>query len=194
MRIESLGTAISKYTQGLYDNQDIMKKLIRGESNQTRTLIENRTNGIMEEIHEMKKKFFTTHQQAAFHNKEVERIIRTTPPAIPRSFSIGNTNTTTPNTNTNTTRRAAAQQGQEPEREAQVTSPHSSTEPGRPLLREQQEGLTGSSSGLDAGKQAPPTTPTGTQPKVVITRKTKEGAIAKPKRQAAQEATKNNKE
>jgi hypothetical protein len=64
-----------KDIQGLYDNQDIIRIMIKDEFKSIRKLIENRTDEIFDEISEMKKKLFTTHQQAAYHNKEVERLI-----------------------------------------------------------------------------------------------------------------------
>jgi hypothetical protein len=134
-RIEQLGSAMRKKVQGIYDNEDLLRQMIKSESNTIQKLIESRTNIIMNQILEMKKKLFTTHQQAAFHNREVERIIdrkgkekyQPAPPALPRKT------TTTPTMNIEG---VVAQQAQEPEREAKSQSPHSSTEPGQPLLRE----------------------------------------------------------
>jgi hypothetical protein len=118
----------------------------------------------------------------------VERIIETKKryqpptPAIPRKRTEG----------------MVAQQAQEPEREAQATSPQSSTEPGQPLPRERTEALSGSPRDLEARNEAIPTKTTGTQPKVVITRTTKEGGIKKTTKEttraAAKKANENNNE
>jgi hypothetical protein len=120
------------------------------------------------------------------------------PPALPRK-------TMTPTTTTNI-EGVVAQQAQEPEREAKSQSPHSSTEPRQPLPRERTGGLSGESRDLEARNEATPATPTppkpapktrGTQPKVVITRMTKEGGIQKLwkklTREAAKTANENNK-